>query len=396
MATALVKLYAEEHEIRELIALVETSDDIISSDAEPVLIQKRQYACVAKLYERRKDEGKLLEIFSKVVDGDWADPLLPNPLPRVIDILNNCKDRILVQRYGIWLVKHDPAAGLKLFIAKRGMKFDDALILRGIRAVDANLGEKYLEHLVLSRRNSEPALHTQLVNNYLDRMIASLDDPIVVDVWQTALATYTSRPSTSSPVLGSTHPQPFLVHLASSPTSEHLQTRIKLALFLQGSTGYDVPQVLERLEKEDEDGLFAFEKAIVHGKLGNHEPALTLLVRTIRDPTTAEAYCTLGGEVIPSKVAIAVSSKMELEPWGQLVASGGVTGSTILSAGRKTSVNGSTGGKGKVPVTEEKKKELLGILMKVYMKGGDDTAQETASLLNAQAKNLDVLDVLSS
>jgi len=37
---------------------------------------------------------------------------------------------------------------------------DDALVLRAIRAVDARLGEQYLEHLVLNRRNSVSTIAT--------------------------------------------------------------------------------------------------------------------------------------------------------------------------------------------------------------------------------------------
>lgn len=48
------------------------------------------------------------------MDGEWKDPALANPLPRIKDLLLETKDRVLVQRYGIWLIKHDPEASLKV------------------------------------------------------------------------------------------------------------------------------------------------------------------------------------------------------------------------------------------------------------------------------------------
>lgn len=89
------------------------------------------------------------------------------------------------------------------------MKLDENLVLRALRAADAGVGEQYLEHLVLTRRNSvggnmlvhgdfvllsvlqEPALSTQLVTSYIERLVSALEDPEVVRMWRTA-CTYCS------------------------------------------------------------------------------------------------------------------------------------------------------------------------------------------------------------
>lgn len=98
--------------------------------------------------------------------------------------------------------------------SKRGMKLDENLVLRALRAADAGVGEQYLEHLVLIRRNSvcgnmllhgdsvlpsvlqEPALSTQLATSYIERLVSSLEDPEVVRMWRTA-CTYRSAASRS-------------------------------------------------------------------------------------------------------------------------------------------------------------------------------------------------------
>jgi len=46
-------------------------------------------------------------------------------------------------------------------------------------------------------------------------------------------------------------------------------------------------------------------------------------------------------------------------------------------------------------VDEKLKKELITILLKVYMSGGDPSIDRASRLLNTQAMNLDVLEILS-
>jgi hypothetical protein len=64
---------------------------------------------------------------------------------------------------------------------------------------------------------------------------------------------------------------------------------------------------------------------------------------------SAEAYCALGGAVVPLKVATAVGDRRGLQAYARLVG---------------------TGGRSTLPVTEEKKRELLKTLMEVYTLGG--------------------------
>ncbi|KAG8903936.1 hypothetical protein FRC01_008933 [Tulasnella sp. 417] len=392
--TTLLKLYIEENQTPQMMALVNMSENVVVTEVEALLIEHHKFTVLSKLYEKKGDESKLLEIWTKVVDGEWKDPALANPLPRIKDLLMETKDRVLVQRYGIWLIRHDPEASLKLFTAKdskRGMKLDENLILRALRAADAEVGERYLEHLVLVRRNPEPALSTQLAKCYIDRLVSSLEDPEVSEMWKEALATYTTRGAFTDPSLASL---PFLSYLTRLTDRQHALTRIKLAFFLQGSNNYDLEAIRNHLEDGPSKGLFPLETAIVYGRIGNHDEALSLLVHSLKDSTTAEAYCTLGGDVIPPKVASAVAQQMGIEPWGQLVTASspgsgfGTAAARGTTAGRSTSI--------RAPVSEDTKKALISTLMRVYMKGGNNTAHETAQLLNAQAINLDVVDVLDS
>lgn len=98
------------------------------------------------------------------------------------------------------------------------------------------------------------------------------------------------------------------------------------------------------------------------GQLGQHESALTILVHDLHDSTSAEAYCTLGGEVIPSKTAQALGERYELKEWAAvLVPAMAPTPGKKMSAASMSRLK---------TVDAGLKKELIGVLLKVYMSGG--------------------------
>ncbi|KAG8956035.1 hypothetical protein FRC03_011020 [Tulasnella sp. 419] len=241
------------------------------------------------------------------------------------------------------------------------------------------------KHMVLGRKNSEPALHEQLIQHYLDRLFTSLHNPEAITFWQEAALSYSSATRDAF-----SQPPSFLEHVSSLSDMPVVRLRIKMALFLQGSSGYSVFTVRNRVQKSDEHELLGFERAILDGKIGNHKAALTLLVLTVHDSTSAEAYCTSGGEVVSYRVATVGGRQLGLDLRSNLVVSGGVSGLAVSKnkAGKMERNVGT-----KEAVDESKKKELLRILMEVHMARGDGAVHETARLLNSQTMNLDAYDV---
>lgn len=76
------------------------------------------------------------------------------------------------------------------------------------------------------------------------------------------------------------------------------------------------------------------------------------------DSTSAEAYCTLGGVVIPAKVASTIGERYGLSPWASLIIPSGATGGRVDRSQSQCTVD------------EGKKKDLLEVLLKVYMTSG--------------------------
>ena len=96
-------------------------------------------------------------------------------------------------------------------------------------------------------------------------------------------------------------------------------------------------------------------------QLGNHRSALSILVHDLNDSTSAEAYCTLGGEVVPAKTAQQIGERSSLQPWAALV--------TPLAAPGKQG-KGPPQLKRAKTVDDSVKKDLVMVLLEVYMSGG--------------------------
>ena len=82
----------------------------------------------------------------------------------------------------------------------------------------------------------------------------------------------------------------------------------------------------------------------------------------MNDSTSAEAYCTLGGEVVPAKTAQQIGERSGLQPWAALV--------TPLAAPGKQPKPGAAPMKRQKTVDDDVVKNLVMILLEVYMSGG--------------------------
>ncbi|EJC97726.1 uncharacterized protein FOMMEDRAFT_162532 [Fomitiporia mediterranea MF3/22] len=376
--TVLAKILAETDDTTELYTLVDEANDIVVEEVESTFEKNGQYNALCKLYEKAGNEEKLLEAWSKLADGIWTDEDIKDPLAKMTELLNKTSSREQAQRWGLWLTGKDPEIGLKLIISrdsKRVSISDELSLLQRIRESSDSAGVRYLEHLVLQKRRQDRILHSQLVDVYIDQLLQFVTDETTAKLWRAKASSYAS----------SHNDVPFLLYFASTtPESESRNTRLKAALLLQGSNLYDVEKVLARIRAQEK--VLRIEMAILYGKLGRHEEAISTLVRSVHDPTSAEAYCTLGGDVIPGKVAWAIGERCGLQRWAALVSGVAPTLGSSASA--------SSMGSGAKVADEATRRELLKVLLGVYMSGGESTMNRTSRLLNSQAINLDVTDVI--
>ncbi|KDR79882.1 hypothetical protein GALMADRAFT_61975 [Galerina marginata CBS 339.88] len=380
--TVLVKLYAEFEKTKELYALLQEPNDVSVPEVEPVLQSMGQYNALCVLYKLRGDDLKVIDVFARLIDGEWTDDDIKDPASQMFNLLTEKRDRMLTQRWGVWLTKRDPERGLKLLMPRdtgkrRERPEEDIALLEQIQEANPAAGSQYLEYLVLQRRSTSRELHIRLAMSCLDQVLSFLKDDAVSKLWRAKASSYASSRNESS----------FLSYFASTtPDSEHKRARLKMIFLLAGSSLYDPEPIRQRLLEREK--ILKLELAIIDGKQAKHRSALQILVNDLSDSTSAETYCTLGGDIVPPKVAQTIADDCGLQDW--------VTVLFGLPPPTK-GVNGKAAGPAAMTrlktVNEDLKKELLKILLEVYM--DVEQSDRAAQLLNAQAMNLDVLDVIS-
>ncbi|EJD51169.1 hypothetical protein AURDEDRAFT_99287 [Auricularia subglabra TFB-10046 SS5] len=387
--TLLLRLLAETGDFQEMAALVEEADEtLVLPDVVPVLTHYQRYAVLAHIYERRRETGKLLDLLATLVQNKWTSETMPDPMGRLLHVLDESRDRALLQKWGLWLVKRDAERGINVLMAardvnKRGLpkgiaENADATLLKQIREASPEAADQYLEYLVLQKRSTDAALHTQLAERYVAEVLGLLQNEIVGHEFELAVSSY----------LESARTVPFLAHVAfETPDTDGKRARLKLALFLQGSSLFDVSSVQRQLDPRND--VLAFECAILKGKLGEHRAALEILASRLRDAASAEAYCSLNGIVIPPRLATNIAERAGLQAWAALV------GGPKPPARRPTLRAPTNGGGAQEEGEDGQQHELVKILMQVYMTSGSGAYDQTAKLLNAQAVHLDVVDVMS-
>ncbi|KIL67469.1 hypothetical protein M378DRAFT_191514 [Amanita muscaria Koide BX008] len=374
--TVLVKLYTQFEKTDELHAFLQEPNFVVLQEVEGILIATQQFSALRALYKSNGDDLKLLDLYSRIIDGRWKDEQITNPVSEMVALLQEKKDRALTQKWAIWLLRQDPERGIKLLITKDTGKRkerpeEDIALLGQIQEANAAAGQEYLEYLVLQRKSSVPELHTQLALNCTDKVISFLENETVSKLWRAKASSYASSQTSIE--------TQFLSYFSSTtPDSDHKRARLKLILFLAGSSLYDPLAVKSRLEGRT--SVLGLEFAILDAKLGDHRSVLTTLVHEIRDTASAELYCTLGGDVVSRRVAVAVAESCGLQAW-----TSGLF--YTASSGAARSKEGD--------IDEEKKQRLLRLLLEVHMNDPKGTPVRMAKLLNSQAVNLDTVDVIS-
>lgn len=56
----------------------------------------------------------IYRLMTRLVDGEWTDPDIPDPLTNMFDLLTERKDRQLTQKWGIWLTRKDSERAIKV------------------------------------------------------------------------------------------------------------------------------------------------------------------------------------------------------------------------------------------------------------------------------------------
>ncbi|GAA5907483.1 uncharacterized protein JCM6883_001219 [Sporobolomyces salmoneus] len=301
--TSLVSLLASaatRPRLEDIRILLASPNDVVVSAIEPSLEENGLWGLVAELAGRKGRWERVLEVWTKIVEGEYKDDSSENGTRQIFDLLWTLKDRKLVEEYGIWLLRYDRELGLKLFNdPKQTMTFETRRLYEKMKEVDQDAADTFLEGAVLQERDTDSTLHADLVKRYLGILTELLGDA--------EAKAHLREQETSFLQLDSSIPTTFLSHLTSlySPSSRFAKLdriRLKTILFLSTSSKYDLSETKNALEEMEMKGLkgLTLERVIVYGKLKLDRPALSLLLHTLHDLPSSETYSLQSGDPLSS------------------------------------------------------------------------------------------------
>ncbi|KAH1186873.1 transforming growth factor-beta receptor-associated protein 1 [Mauremys mutica] len=254
--TALLKLYAEaNHE--SLLDLLVSENFCLLTDSAAWLEKHTKYFALGLLYHYNGQDAAALQLWVKIVNGDVHDSTRSDLYEYIVDFLTFCSDQKLVWKYAEWVLQKSEEVGVQIF-TKRPLEdqasFNPDNVMDCLNKYPKSL-VKYLEYLVLDRKIEKEKYHTHLAVLYLEAVLQ-------------------------------------LKSVITDNCAEFTETQTKLHSLLQKSDFYRVHFILDKIKGTD----LHMERAILYGKLEEHDKALHILVHELKDFSAAEDYCIWSSE----------------------------------------------------------------------------------------------------
>ncbi|KAG0099845.1 transforming growth factor, beta receptor associated protein 1 [Podila epicladia] len=253
--TALLGLFAESSDRKQLYTLLESSNSCAKELSEQKLRESDRFYGLSLLYKSTKDYHKTLSIWKRLLTGEIVDDDFSIGLQGMATLLLSIHDAALVTEYGRWIVEQDEEIGLKIFMpgdSKKAAMFDSATLLAGFKkTLSPNGIMAYLEYLVFQRKS--------------DRNASS---------------------------------------------DEIAKYRTKLVQLLQSSFKYDAAVILPKVVAIPQ---LQTEKAILLSCTGKQKAAIEVLVKDVRDYLGAEIFCLNAGTFQEAKKTTKVTSETPVD-----------------------------------------------------------------------------------
>ncbi|XP_032663758.1 vam6/Vps39-like protein isoform X1 [Odontomachus brunneus] len=249
--TTLLKCYLQTTDA--LVAPLLRLNHCHLAEAEKTLLMHQKYPELIILYQTKGQHKKALELLEKHAKEN--DSSLKGT-ERTIQYLQHLgKDHMdLILKFAGWVLTEDPEQGLRIFMEdiQEVEHLPRPKILDFLLRCHKDLVIQYLEHVVHVWEDSNPLFHNVLIHQYKEKCLASMD-------------------ANATP--------------AEKEASQHI--RQKLQQFLEKSTYYTPETILVHFPF---DSLFE-ERAIILGRLGRHQQAISIYISLLNDIPRAIQYC---------------------------------------------------------------------------------------------------------
>lgn len=262
--TTLLKCYLQTNDAL-VASLLRVKDNYCHIDeSERALKMHQKYSELIILYDKKGMHRKALELLMR--QAKKADSPLKGH-ERTIQYLQHLggEHLELIFEFAKWVLKEHPDDGLKIFTEDltETENLNRAQVLNYLCETEPDLVIPYLEFIIYKWKDENSIFHNTLVNKYCEKILFLLVE------YKDSLPEG-HRPSP-----------------AGQESGELGQLRRKLLSFLEESKYYTVERFATYMMNK---GLYD-EGAVVLGKLGRHEDALTIYTHILQNFSKAENYC---------------------------------------------------------------------------------------------------------
>ncbi|KZC13482.1 PREDICTED: vam6/Vps39-like protein [Dufourea novaeangliae] len=249
--TTLLKCYLQTTDA--LVAPLLRLNHCHLAEAEKTLLMHQKYPELIILYETKGQHRKALELLEKHAKEN--DPSLRGT-ERTIQYLQHLgKDHMdLILKFAGWVLNEDPEQGLRIFMEdiQAVEQLPRPKVLDYLLRCHKDLVITYTEHVVHIWEDTNPLYHNALIHQYKEKYLAAMSD-------------------NATP--------------AEKEAAQHI--RQKLQQFLEKSAHYTPETILLQFPF---DNLFE-ERAIILGRLGRHQQAISIYINVLNDIPKAIDYC---------------------------------------------------------------------------------------------------------
>lgn len=245
--TALIKVCCEVN-TQDVVNILKDEKNIVLDEEElsEFFLGKSLHHFRAVMFWERKELTLALKIWSRIVSNELQDSSFPG-LEFFMNKLSQCTDE-LVYEYCDLILQLDAKLGAKLFTKHQ---------------IDFHTNQQFIDNS-LNILSKYPEART----SFLEYLIVEKNSEIENHHTQLAMALISSVKNVSEETM---------LSILSKRLSRHILT----------SRYLNAQYLLQHLK----DTKLDYEKAILHGKLGDHERALEILVNNVGNYAMAENYC---------------------------------------------------------------------------------------------------------
>ncbi|KAF9166248.1 hypothetical protein DFQ26_008389 [Actinomortierella ambigua] len=316
--TALLGIWVDTRNTRELYALLSKPNECVAHLCEPKLQQSGMHYALSLWHRTRGNHKETMRIWKELIQGEIQDADFSNGLSQMTELLCTTTDQELIQEFGWWVLSQNEQLGLRIFMPtdpKRASALFDADQV--LSQLEVKAGQEgivlYLEYLVFHRKSDTPDHHSKLALWYIKILENDLRTTDKAQLQEQVAKEYqkeqqriilnadvaSSRMSKDKhSILGRTFLNFLQGRIASQGPDAIIQRRIKLLQHLLSSSRYQPTTILPRLESIP---CLLAERGVVLGQTGRPKDCLRILVHDLGDFLSIEQFCANGGKFSVTK-----------------------------------------------------------------------------------------------